>query len=230
MKRKLYSVYQPILNLRTGKVMGYEALTRGEGKKGSPEILFREAYEKGSSIHLDLACLYSALRVLPKLKKHEFLFVNVEPTTLSRAFVHGEAGHFLLKRITAHGQQIVFELTEGMKGRDFTLVRKAVKLLRKYHCRFALDDIAGIGFKLFRLLSLKPDFMKIDISLVKGISDSHLHRELVHRLLVLGRRHNSLIVAEGLEYRRDVDLVRKMGIPFVQGFYFARPKKNLSKS
>lgn len=228
MKVRVYTVYQPIIEIRTGRTLGYEALTRGTGKFRSPEVLFRKAFEKGATAELDFKCLRSALRILPRMKRKHLLFVNVEPFTMSRSFTKGREGYLLLKRISAYGRQIVFELTEGMKGRDFGLIEKGIRLLKKFHCQFAIDDVTGVGVKLFRLLSLKPHFIKIDMSLIKGIRRNRFHRDLVKRIIALGRMTSSRIIAEGLERKRDVDLVQKMGIPYVQGFYFSRPKRSLS--
>ena len=229
-KRKLYSVYQPIVNIRTEKVLGYEALTRGGGKQRSPEVLFRQAYDAGTTVALDLACLESAFRILPTLGKKEFLFVNVEPLTLASVFVKGKEGALLLRKVAPYARQIVFELTEGMKGRDFKFVKKGVGFLKKFGCQFALDDVAGVGFKLFRLLSLKPHFIKIDIGLVRGLHKSRAQQEMLRSLIALGKKIHALLIAEGVEREPELDFLRQMGIPYVQGFYFGRPQKHLLKS
>ena len=180
MKRKLYSVYQPIIDIRTEKVFGYEALTRGMGKWRSPEILFRHSYDEGTTVALDLACLESAFGILPTLEKGELLFVNVEPLTLASVFMKGKEGSFLLRKVAPYARRIVFELTEGMKGRDFKFVKKGAGFLKKSGCQFALDDVAGVGFKLFRLLSLKPHFMKIDIGLILGLHKNACQSQRLH--------------------------------------------------
>ncbi len=223
----LYSVYQPIVDIHTRKILGYEALTRGIGRWRLPDNLFRNAYEQGFTIALDLECMWQALQILPKLPRGKLLFVNIEPMTLEHAFVKGAEGEFILKKIGARACQVIFEFTEGMKGRDFPLTKKGVKLLRRFKCGFALDDLAGIGYKFFRLLTLKPEFLKIDISLIRGIARSRLHQDLVQRIMALGRKNHSLLIAEGLERKEDVDFVRRMGIPYAQGFYFARPSRKL---
>ena len=220
----IHTVYQPIIQIRTGKILGYEALTRGRGRWTLPEDLFRRSYEEGFMMALDLECLWKAVRVLPQLGQKKFLFVNVEPATFCHSFIKGREGELLLKKISRYASQVVFELTEGMKGRDFSLLKKAVAFLRKKRFRFAIDDVAGVGSKLFRLLSLKPDFLKIDISLVKGLGENHLQRGLVSRLVDLGTKYGCHLIAEGVEIKKELELVRGMGIPYAQGFYFSRPK------
>ncbi len=219
----LYSVFQPIVHIRTKKILGYEALTRGIGKWKLPDNLFRNAYEQGFAIALDLECMWQSLQILPQIASKKLLFVNIEPTTLEHAFVKGGEGGFILRKLGSRAKNVVFEFTEGMKGRDFPLTKKGVAFLRKFKCQFALDDIAGIGYKFFRLLTLEPEFLKIDISLIRGIVKNQLHQDLVQRIVTLGKKAGSAIIAEGLERKDDVDLVTAMGIPYAQGFYFGRP-------
>jgi EAL domain-containing protein (putative c-di-GMP-specific phosphodiesterase class I) len=114
-----------------------------------------------------------------------------------------------------------------MKARDFDYVRRAVHFLKKHGCLFAVDDVAGIGSKFFLLLSLKPDFLKIDISLGKGISKSRLQQGLLRRVLEISHKNGCKVIAEGIENKKDLDYIREMGISFVQGFYFSRPRKTL---
>ena len=225
----LRTLYQPIIDIRSNQVFGYEALTRGHGKFRFPGDLFRFSYEAGCTPELDYDCFKAAFRILPQLTPEQYLFVNVEPITLNDFFVKGDIVDLLLKKMGGCRKQIVFELTEGMKARDFRYVQRAVRFLRKHGCRFAIDDVAGIGSKLFLLFSLKPDFLKIDISLVRGIWKNKLQQGLLHRVLELGEEIGSLVVAEGVEQKKDLDFIRGLGIPYVQGFYFGRPKKTLFK-
>ena len=157
------------------------------------------------------------------------IFVNVEPLTLASVFAEGKARMVLLNRIRPYARQVVFELTEGMKGRDFEFVRKGVVFIKRYGCRFALDDVTGVGVKLFRLLTLKPHFIKVDISLIRGLRHSRTKRDVVKSLIALGKMARSLLIAEGVERKNDLALVHQMRIPYVQGFYFGRPQKHLLK-
>lgn len=227
--KPIYTVYQPIVEIDTRKILGYEALTRGRKKWRLPEDLFRRSYEEGFTTALDFECLWQAFKILPKLHKKRFLFVNIEPITLGHSFVKGREGDYLLKKFSKYRRQIVFELTQGMKGRDFEFIKKAVDFLKKNGFRFAIDDISGIGSKLFLLLSFKPDFLKIDISLVKGLAHNHMHQDLVHRIVELGQKIHSPIIAEGVERKKEEEAVLRMGIPYAQGFYYARPQRHLLK-
>ncbi len=226
----IYSVYQPIVEIGSGRILGYEGLTRGKGEGREPEELFFRAYQRGSTIDLDLRCLRSALRVLPELKRKEYLFVNIEPVTLSNSTLQRREITSLLEKCIPYRSRIVFELTEGMKPRDFEFIKRGVASLRKQGCQFAIDDVAAVGPKLFQLLSLWPDYLKIDMSLVRGLGLSRVRQALVRRIVGLAKKKGCLIIAEGVEKKRDLEFVRKLGVPYAQGFYFSRPRKKIVKS
>lgn len=228
--RVLSTVYHPIVEMQSEKILGYEALTRGRGKWRMPEDLFRYSYEQGKTIALDFSCLRTAIKILPKLLKGDMLFLNVEPTTLTHTFMKGEMGDEFLKQISDYAHQIVIELTEGMKARDFELIKRGLFFIRKSGCQFAIDDVAGIDSKLIKLMGLNPDFMKIDMGLIKGLADNRLNQGIVKEIVDLAKEHKCWMIAEGVERKKDLELVRKIGIHYAQGFYYARPHKNLQRT
>lgn len=225
-----HSVFHPIVACRTGQIVGYEALTRGHGKWRMPEEMFRYSYEMGITIALNLQCLYEAFTILPKISRNKLLFVNVEPVTLARAFQHGKEMEFLLNHVRAYRHQIVFELTEGMKSRDFKYIQRGVHYLQKMKCHFAIDDVVGIGSKLYTLFSLKPRFIKLGMEVIQGIARNQANQEFVRELQRVSREHRSLIIAEGVEKKTDYEYLRKIDVPYAQGFYLARPSREPQKT
>ncbi|HNV86514.1 MAG TPA: EAL domain-containing protein [Candidatus Omnitrophota bacterium] len=223
----LYPTFQPIVSIQTREIFAYEVLTRSRQKPFKAGKLFRSSYQQGHTLSLDMACLKKAFSALPGLWDGKLLFVNIEPVTMARIFDKGGEGHSLMKQIIPHREKIVFELTEGMKSSDFGFVQKGVRALKRYGCRFALDDISGIGVKFFKLLTLKPSFLKLDASLIQDLIKNRWHRLLVRRLIKLAAFNRILLIAEGVEKKKEFELVKSLGIPYVQGFFFARPKRNL---
>lgn len=224
-KGTVYSVYQPIVDIATGDVVGYEALARGE--KEMPSEMFHKSYENGTVIPFDFHCLESAIKVLPELQEGQYLFLNIEPMTLEQAFSIGKEGEEFLKGLKAYSSQIVFELTEGVKKSDFAFIQRGVEFIRALGYRFALDDIDDISVKTSQLASLKPDFLKIDLQLVQGIASNYLNQQIVREMVHLGRVNGSEMIAEGVEHRSDLEFIRNMGIRYGQGFFFAKPAKEL---
>lgn len=221
----VFSVYQPIVDIATGDVIGYEALARTHGE--TPAAMFHRAYEKGTVIPFDFHCLESAIKALPQLHEGQLLFLNIEPLTLEQAFSKGKEGEEFLEGLKDYCGKVVFELTEGVKKSDFTFLQRGVRFIRAFGYRFALDDIDDISAKTSQLASLRPDFMKIDLQLVQGIANNYLNQQIVREMVHLGRMNGSEMVAEGVEQRSDLDFIRSMGIRYGQGFFFAKPAKEL---
>ena len=224
-KDPIHSVYQPIVDIATGDVIGYEALARGEKKM--PAEMFRSAYENGAVIPFDFHCLESAIKVLPDLQEGQHLFLNIEPLTLEQAFSRGKEGEEFLKGLKAYSSKVVFELTEGVKKSDFAFIQRGVEFIRALGYRFALDDVDDISVKTAQLASLRPDFLKIDLQLVQGIASNYLNQQIVREMVHLGRVNGSEMVAEGVEQKSDLEFIRHMGIRYGQGFFFAKPAKEL---
>ena len=224
-KDPIHSVYQPIVDIATGDVLGYEALVRSE--KEMPAEMFRRAYEKGAVIPFDFHCLESSIKVLPALKEGQYLFLNIEPLTLEQAFSKGKEGEDFLKGLKAYTHKVVFELTEGVKKSDFAFIQRGVEFIRAFGYRFALDDVDDISVKTAQLASLRPDYLKIDLQLVQGIASNYLNQQIVREMVHLGRVNGSEMVAEGVEHRSDLDFIRNMGIRYGQGFFFAKPAREL---
>ncbi len=224
-KEPIHSVYQPIVDIATGDILAYEALARGE--KEMPSEMFRRSYEKGMVIPFDFHCLESSIKVLPQLQEGQYLFLNIEPLTLEQAFSKGKEGEEFLKGLKMYSQKIVFELTEGVKKSDFSFIQRGVDFIRAFGYRFALDDVDDISVKTAQLASLRPDFLKIDLQLVQGIASNYLNQQIVREMVHLGRVNGSEMVAEGVEHRSDLDFIRNMGIRYGQGFFFAKPAREL---
>ncbi|MDD5216629.1 MAG: EAL domain-containing protein [Candidatus Omnitrophica bacterium] len=225
-----YSVFQPVVDIRTRKIIGYEALVRGCGKSCLPSDLYRRSYKDGLTLALNLECLNTAFRILPKLGKDQLLFVNVEPMTFSRCFGPGrEADFLILNQIAEYRKQVVFELTEGMKIRDFDHVRRGVRYLKKLGCHFAIDDVVGVGIKLLKILTMKPDFIKFGMALIRNIDRNVFQKNIADQLMQLARKCGAEVIAEGIERKKELDVMSEMGISYAQGYYFARPNKKLAK-
>ncbi|OQA58173.1 MAG: putative membrane protein YjcC [Candidatus Omnitrophica bacterium ADurb.Bin277] len=219
----IYSVYQPIVDIATWDVIGHEAFARSE--KETPVEMFQRSYEKGTVIPFDFRCLAAAIKILPAFPEGQYLFLNIEPLTLERAFEEGKEGDSFLRHIKTYSGKVVFEVTEGVKKSDFAFIKKGVDFIRTLGYRFALDDLSEIGAQTLRLASLKPDFFKVDMHLIQGISNNYMNQQIVREMAHLGRMNGAEMIVEGIESKEDCDFMSNMGIRYGQGFYFARPAR-----
>lgn len=211
---------QPIVDLATGRVVGAEALARFSDRR-SPDLHFAEAEGKGVRTELELDAVRTALARLGELPVSAYLTVNVSPSTAISPRLAA-----LLGAAPAH--RIVLELTEHAPVEDYPALEAALSSLRDRGVRIAVDD-AGAGFANMRhVLALRPDVLKLDISITHGINGDVRRRELVRALVSFSRATGCTLVAEGIETEDELDAVRALGVRCGQGFRLGRPEREVA--
>ncbi|MFY9586039.1 MAG: EAL domain-containing protein, partial [Actinomycetota bacterium] len=204
------AVLQPIVDLATGRVVGAEALARFADRR-SPDLHFAEAEGNGTRVALELAAVRAALARLAELPSNTYLTVNVSPVTAISPRLPA-----LLGAAPAH--RIVLELTEHAPVADYPSLEAALSSLRERGIRIAVDD-AGAGFASMRhVLALRPDVLKLDISITQGIHSDIRRRELVRAMVSFSRATGCTLVAEGIETEEDLHAIRALGVRCGQGF------------
>lgn len=220
------TVFQPIIHFKTLKPMGFEALTRGP--KGTifenPLTLFSIAKEVGLIFELDRLCRRKALEFSKALPKDSHIFINTLPGTIHDPEFRGKYLHSLLKDINRKPNHIVFEINERSAIDNYENFRDAVKYYTDQGISIAIDD-AGTGYStLEAIVELKPQYLKFDISIVKGVHQHLVKQEMVKMLALFAKKINATMIAEGIESIKEFKLLKEMGIELGQGFYFARPQ------
>lgn len=217
--------YQPIVDMERGSIMGYEALTRGPSNSSFevPEALFSDANTTSLLSELDVLCRHQAVRNAKGFDRSKKLFVNSRPDTLAtRGFLDG-AFFNSLAEAELSPQNLVLEITERSAIRDFDAFDRDLAPLRKQGFLIAIDDV-GTGYSSLQTISeVQPDFLKIDISLIRNIHRSLIKQELVHSLLQIAAKIGARVIAEGIESEEECRALRSCGVPYGQGFYFAHP-------
>jgi EAL domain-containing protein (putative c-di-GMP-specific phosphodiesterase class I)/DNA-binding response OmpR family regulator len=221
LRGRIATVYQPIVDLRTGRVVAHEALSRGpaDTEFASPEALFEYALRTDEVWSLEKICIGSAAERFRGLAEG-MLFVNVETSLVHELKVRG---HEVLAPLLALGGNVVLEITERAAIRDFALFRESVSVLRQLGFEVALDD-AGSGFaSLQAIAELRPAYIKISNTLVTGLAHDAIKRDVVEMLVRLADRIEARTVAEGIETEDDLAELRKIGVEFGQGYLLGRP-------
>lgn len=209
--------FQPIVDLRRGSVAGYELLSRFLLERGTaPAEWFELARELGRVAALDAAVVKIAIDRRSEMPSESFLTVNVTESGL----VSDE-----LRKVIA-GQDLagmVFELTAQPVPGDPTNIVAAVAELRKNGAMVAIDG-AGTGqSSLERVMTVRPDFVKMDRSFMSGIEDEDAKVATVAMMGTLADRIDAWLVAEGIETGREMDRVASLGVPLAQGYLLGRP-------
>jgi EAL domain-containing protein (putative c-di-GMP-specific phosphodiesterase class I) len=207
-------VFQPIVDLTTGVTVGYEALTRFEGGL-APDLAFAEARRVGFGLELETATLRAALDASVQLPKGAWLSLNVSPTMLL-------AGDRLRDILGVRARSLVLEVTEHDVVDDYGLLRDAFVALGA-DLRLAVDD-AGAGVANFsHIVELRPDFVKIDIGLIRGINADLSRQALVVGLHHFARASNRDVIAEGIETAAELATLRALDMRFGQGYLLGKP-------
>lgn len=208
-------VFQPIVDLASREIVGIEALARFTDPPGPPQTWFAEAAAVGLGVELELAAADAALRALRRIPERAYLAINVSHrTVLSPA---------LRETLRPHEGRVVLELTEHERIDDYEQLAEALDRLRSLGARVAIDD-AGAGFASLRhILNIRPDIMKLDVDLTRGIDSDHARRALSVALISFAEDMGMAIVAEGVETEEELLALRELGVRFGQGYYLGRP-------
>jgi diguanylate cyclase (GGDEF)-like protein len=221
----LTSVYQPIVDLGTGDIFAFEALSRGPRTTPleSPATLFAIADEVDLTVELDRACFRGALRNAMTLEPVHRLFVNLLPMSFyDSAFIEVEVGN-LLSAAGLTPANIVFEITERLAIENFASFKRALAQYTAMGFGVAIDDVGTRHSNLETVMSLRPHFIKISDVLVRGIARSTVKREMLRSLRHIAETIDAVMIAEGIEQVEDVVALRDLGLRYGQGYYMARP-------
>jgi EAL domain-containing protein (putative c-di-GMP-specific phosphodiesterase class I)/DNA-binding response OmpR family regulator len=207
-----HPVFQPIVEMSSGAVVAYEALTRFDDGT-PPDARFAEAAANGLGPDYEIAAIEAAMRAAESLPHSTRLSVNVSPDLVKNARFR--------EFVASSSRPLILELTEHAPIEDYAGQRHALDQLGSIE--MAVDD-AGAGYASMRhILELRPAYAKLDISIVRGIESDPLRQALVAGLVFFASHAGCQLIAEGIETRAEADLLIGLGITLGQGFYFARP-------
>ncbi len=210
--------FQPIVDLATTEVIGYEALARFPGDETiSPRTWFAEAAELDLLTELEMACIRAAIAQLGQLPPEAFISVNVSLVTAASE----ELREFLS---TVDGSRVVLEITEDAAATGYDEVSEAVGALRASGVRIALDDTGSGSVYLSSLLDVHADIIKIDIDVTSGIASDPMKEAMAYALQSLAERLGAMSLAEGIETEEDLARLREVGVQAGQGYLFGRPE------
>ncbi len=223
--------YQPIINLVTGGVDGFEALMRWKHpEKGpiSPAVFIPIAEDTGLIVEASRWALREACRALARieskvgLENPMFMSVNFSAADFAEENFLDQLYTILSETDTAP-QKVHLEITERLLMNQPQNAKETLGLCRKAGLGIAIDDF-GTGYSSLSYLHYYPiDTLKIDQSFIRNMFKDEASREVVKSILSLGGNMNMKTIAEGVEHQEEADLLRKMGCERAQGYFFSRP-------
>jgi EAL domain-containing protein (putative c-di-GMP-specific phosphodiesterase class I) len=208
---KIRAVFQPIVDLTTGEICGYEALARF--KRWNPGQWFREAARTGLAGPLEASIIHAVLGGLDKLPDGCVLHINVTP--------FGVLDPVVQEALTGYGEigDVVLELSEDMRVVDYGALSEALAPARDLGALIGVDA-AGDHSPLSHFLNLEPEILKIGRSVVADCGACKHRAALIEGITVMAERVGAATVAEGIETEEQLAAVIELGVPLGQGFAF----------
>ncbi|AKR42505.1 GGDEF domain-containing protein [Methylophilus sp. TWE2] len=224
-QKNLLPLFQPIVDIKQARVFAHEALIRGpvESKLHSPIALFNAASLCGLNIDMEYTAREVIFNEYSRSDRSHPLFVNFSPDALLLIDSHLAFGLTQLARSGLKASDIVIEITESSTIRDYAVLRDGVARFKSLGFKIALDDL-GEGTSGLRLWSeLSPEYVKIDKHFIANIHNDPIKLEFVRGIQKIAVESNTLTIAEGIETKEELAVIKDLKIDFAQGYLFGRP-------
>jgi diguanylate cyclase (GGDEF)-like protein len=224
-RSQLRPVYQPIVELASGRVLGFEGLIRPipPAPFVDPASLFAAAAASGHLAALDMTCLETIVAGAASLGSEYHLSVNLSPATIEAPEFSAASLLSILARRHFRPDRLIVELTEQQPITDLERVRSRLESCRAAGIRLAADDV-GAGNAGLRLLSeMRFDVVKVDLSLVQRSVSNASSSAVVESVVSFASRTGALVVGEGIERPEQVAQLLALGVPAGQGYLLGRP-------
>jgi EAL domain-containing protein (putative c-di-GMP-specific phosphodiesterase class I) len=209
--------FQPVFDLRDRSILGVEALARFRQEPlRRPDLWFAEAMELGLGPELELTAFRKASAALPEMPESWKLFANVSPATLGTdAFLDAVA--------EAGGSRLVLEVAHSALSAEAGGLAATLRQLRRLGAAVAVDNAGRDGLEVDTVLSLGPDYVKLDMLVCRNIHRDPDRREAAASIVSAASAAGAQLVGEGLESRGELDALVEMGVTCGQGYFLAVP-------
>ncbi|WP_409069266.1 EAL domain-containing protein [Clostridium caseinilyticum] len=219
------TVFQPIVSLANGDIIGYEALSRGPKNSPlhNPEKLFSAAHEYNRLWELEYLCRSKAIERAKFIDKDKHLFINVDPFIFKdEKYRKGFTKPFLAE-YNMSPETIIFEITERTCIEDYKNFKSMLENYVEDGYKIAIDD-TGSGYSGLKMLSyIKPHYIKMDMDLIRNIHEDSFKQNLIASIVSLANKENMKLIAEGIEKEEELIELIKLGVYAGQGYFLQSP-------
>jgi diguanylate cyclase (GGDEF)-like protein len=215
LERPITPVFQPLVDLASGRLIGYEALSRFDIEpRRSPDAWFNQAARCGRGLALEMAAIKAALAT-PGRPPGTYLSLNFSPSAL--------ASPKIMAILPRNMSDIVVEVTEHELASEDGGLEEGIAKLRARGARIAVDD-AGAGYAgLNQVMRVQPDVIKLDRSLIEGVHCDSAKAALVEFFVMFARRVGAGVCTEGIETLEELRTLINLGVSYGQGYLLGRP-------
>lgn len=220
--RTIRTVFQPLLNLKTGAISGYEALSRGPAGSDmeNPQVIFEIARDFDMVWELERLCIENVQPFLSEISQRGLLFFNLESHFIQQLQHRGTA---VFEPFFGYRHSIVIEITERSAIRDYRTFRNTLQNLKGMGFKIAIDDCGSGYASLEAVAELQPDYLKVGHSLFQGLEKDPIRTKIVDLVARCAESVGAQTVAEAIETQEQLRICRDLGIGQGQGYLFARP-------
>jgi len=214
--------FQPIFYLQSKKLLGVEVLSRlpvGSYFE-SPEILFDTAFHLGILCDLEMTCHKEALLKLGDKAKKSLIFFNISPYLVQDQKFRDFSSFYSLY---TNPEMVVLELTERTAIRDFNIFLQLLEFFKNKGFKVSLDDVGSAYASLDSIVEIKPNFIKIDISLIRNIHVDAVRQNLLRAIVMFCKQSEIISIAEGIETQEELKVLIDLGVDGGQGYFLGRP-------
>ncbi|HRL20720.1 MAG TPA: GGDEF domain-containing protein [Alcaligenes sp.] len=227
-EKQVTPVFQPLVDLRSGFILGYEGLIRGPEQTSfySPLALFDAARQCGRVWDLEELCCHELIASFRRQGLAGKLFLNSSPDMMMRmlGLARRDCRAGLPQLAGMDWSRLVVELTESERTDSYYHLHQATEMYRQEGLQFAIDDL-GEGYASLRLWSeLRPEYVKIDKYFVRDIDTDMLKQQLVRSICDIANHAQSTVIAEGIETEAELRTLRYLGVACGQGYLLSRPQ------
>jgi len=218
----MWLAFQPIVSCADQTIVGYEGFVRAtDPAAASPDAIVRAAERAGRLVDLGRRLRAMTAQAMASARQDWLIFVNLHPSDLLDDELY--AAEAPLSKLAG---RVVLAITERAALETVTSVRERVRALRQLGYRIGLDDLGAGHSGLNTFVSLEPEFVKLDASLVRDVHRDPARRKIVGSLATLCHELNAQIIAEGVESFRERDALSALGCDHIQGPLYAAPGPN----
>ncbi len=233
------SVFQPIVSLREGSILGFEALSRGplDSTLHNPANLFQVAEDCNCLWELELLCRTKALGASDDIFNNNFrnkekandvkLFLNVNPNIMNDAKFRNGFTKEYLEEFSIKPENIIFEITERNAVTNYNNFIMTINHYKEQNYKIAIDD-AGAGYSGLNLISdLHPHFLKLDMNLIRDIDKDKMKQAIVKSMYEFSKLSNTDLIAEGIETLEELEVLVDIGVHYGQGYFIQKPNSQV---
>jgi len=228
-ERRLTTVFQPIVSAKSPhQVFGREALLRGIGRDAVvlyPGYILDVARACGMLSQVDYAARASALGALARGELAERVFINISPGTTHDPVEAVDTTTRLIDDAGVAHDRVVFEVTEADRSLDLGTLQRVLAAFREAGFGVALDDV-GAGYSSLNMLhQLRPDYIKLDMELIRGVHEDGYKSLIAQKIIEIAHSLNIQTIAEGVETAEELVWIQAHGAEFVQGYLISKPSE-----